>query len=290
MSTIPQGPSPEFGGPDVGFSAAPAEPRRRGGCASRLVILAATTVLTLAGIGVVVGTGGLDGGPVEVIPGDDRLLEPGGSVEAQLDDDGDRRAHPFATAPGQPVVVEVEPLDGLDTYLRVYDVDGALVAEDDDGGIGLGSRLEFTPQVAGRHVAEVGAYQDAGHGRYRLTLTRTAVVDPAAQVLSEGGMVVDGDAEQSRFPFQATRGSVITIAVMAVGGFDPVVELLGPDGTQLGRDDDGGAGRDSRLEVRTEADGLHVAVVTGFGGDTGDFQISVTVVEPPKRELTPAGQ
>ena len=290
MSTIPQGPPPEFGGPDVGFSAAPAEPRRRGGCASRIVILAATTVLTLAGIGVVVGTGGLEERSVEVLPGDDRLLEPGGVVESRLDADGDRRAHPIATVPGQAVVVEVAPLDGLDTYLRVYDVDGMLVAEDDDGGVGLGSRLEFTPEVAGRHIAEVGAYQDAGHGRYRLILTRTAVVDPAAQVLDEGGMVVDGDAEQSRFPFQASRGSLITITVRADGGFDPVVELLGPDGAQIGRDDDGGAGRDSRLEVRTEAEGLHVAVVSGFGGDTGDFQITVTVVEPAKRELTPSGQ
>ena len=280
------GPPPESGGPDVGHASTSTRRRR-----SPVVAVAVVVSLAAAGIALAVAAS-TGGGPTEVLEVDDRIIEVPGEVEASLERDGQRRSHPVATVEGRPVVVAVEALEpGLDTYLRVYDVDGALVAEDDDGGSGLDSRLVLVPATGGRHVVEVASYQGASSGPYRLRVTPQAAVDPAAQVLDEGGMVVEGDAERSRFPFQAAAGAEVVVLVSPTDGdFDPVVELLGPDGASLGRDDDGGEGRGSRLEVRTTTDGLHVAVVTGFGGDTGDFQISVSVVEPPKRELTPQGQ
>lgn len=214
--------------------------------------------------------------PAGVVEG--RVLEAGTSQEGELAE-GERQTHLFQGVEGQRVLVGLSALEGSwDTYLRVYDPGGGLVAENDDGGEGLNSLVVLLVAETGRHRAEVGSFNDRAGGKYRLSVDLDRVPGEGRELLAADGVVDPGDAEAARFAFQGAEGATVTIAVNADStDLDPVVELLGPDGTPVGRDDDGGEGYNSLLTATLGAGGTYVAVVTGFGADDlGPFRIRVT--------------
>jgi Ca2+-binding RTX toxin-like protein len=60
----------------------------------------------------------------------------------------------------------------IDPYLRVYNSAGnTVLAEDDDAGTGRNSQLAFTPGATGTYYIAAGAYDDAGTGTYRVTVS-----------------------------------------------------------------------------------------------------------------------
>lgn len=73
----------------------------------------------------------------------------------------------------RPVYVSAES-DAFDTYIYVYGPDGALVAENDDGGQTSNSRLEFSPSQSGRFRVRITSYSEGNTGSYDLTVAETA--------------------------------------------------------------------------------------------------------------------
>ncbi|MCP5119118.1 MAG: hypothetical protein GY953_50600, partial [bacterium] len=80
----------------------------------------------------------------------------------------------FDAAAGKPLVVEVEARragSAIDPAIEVLNAGGAVVARNDDAaGIGVDSRLEFTPAAAGTHYvrAHDSKYSDQRQNFYRL--------------------------------------------------------------------------------------------------------------------------
>ena len=73
-----------------------------------------------------------------------------------------------------------------DTYLRLFDANGNLIAQDDDGGTGLFSQLTGTATVTGTYYISAGGFSSAGFGRntgeYRLTVIEPAPPPPAGDL------------------------------------------------------------------------------------------------------------
>jgi hypothetical protein len=110
---------------------------------------------------------------------------------------GDVDLFSFDAAAGQSYEIVVDlPADGLeDSTLWLYDADGVtLLAWDDDGGQGDGSRILWTASTAGTYYLAVDAEQawDTGLGAYSLEiLTSSIVADaPAATVAQPAELVV----------------------------------------------------------------------------------------------------
>ncbi|MCB9596234.1 MAG: PPC domain-containing protein [Sandaracinaceae bacterium] len=59
----------------------------------------------------------------------------------------------------------------FDTYLYLRGADGAPIAENDDGGEGLNSRLTHRVDVPGTYTVRASAFSPRGRGAYRLTVT-----------------------------------------------------------------------------------------------------------------------
>ena len=57
-----------------------------------------------------------------------------------------------------------------DPYLRLYNSEGSLLSQNDDGGSGYESRITFTPSSSGTHYLSAGAY-GSYTGSYRLSST-----------------------------------------------------------------------------------------------------------------------
>ncbi|MEM7316474.1 MAG: M36 family metallopeptidase, partial [Planctomycetota bacterium] len=71
------------------------------------------------------------------------------------------------------VILETTVMPTPDTTLTVYDSDGITqLAFDDDGGDGIGSRIEFSPPIAGTYFAVVRGFANNETGTYAFSVTR----------------------------------------------------------------------------------------------------------------------
>jgi hypothetical protein len=85
---------------------------------------------------------------------------------------GQRNQHTFTAAAGDIVTIDMEA--PFDTYLRLLDSTGRMIAENDDRGDGTyNSRIRsFAVPAAGTYTIAAGSFADASGGEYTLTLAR----------------------------------------------------------------------------------------------------------------------
>ena len=83
--------------------------------------------------------------------------------------------------------------------------------------------------------------------------------------------------EKDFWLFDGSAGDVVTIAMQAQGDrLDPFLELVGPDGTLLIWDDDGGVNFNSRITgFVLPVSGSFAVVASGFGGTEGDYLLAL---------------
>src|SRR5690606_7408272 len=97
--------------------------------------------------------------------------------------------------------------------------------------------------------------------------------------------VIQEPGDVDMYTFNGTNGQVYDVRVWAraLGSpLDSVLTLIGPDGKNVGSDDDG-AGADSTMRVTLPADGaysLHVRDHLNRGDTTFGYRIEVTPVIP----------
>lgn len=69
-----------------------------------------------------------------------------------------------------------------DSYLRLRDSSGSVIAYDDDGGDGLDSRLVHTVTTSGTYFVEVDSFQSRYSGDYRLSAERVVPPSPVETI------------------------------------------------------------------------------------------------------------
>ncbi|MXO48652.1 hypothetical protein GRI69_10320 [Erythrobacter vulgaris] len=98
----------------------------------------------------------------------------GGSVTEMLETVGDSDWFRIELREDQTISVSLEGSGATpvgDTYLRLYDSNGTLVAENDDGGTDLNSLLRFTANSAGTYYIEADSWNGGSSGEYTLAVT-----------------------------------------------------------------------------------------------------------------------
>lgn len=136
-----------------------------------------------------------------------------------------------------------------DTYLRVYDQNGALLQSNDDGGVGLNSALTATAGYTGTYYVEAGSYGDQYRGDYQITIETIEL--PDITFGTEGNDRIRGTSlndiiysEAGNDKIRARRGDDVIEAgegndvVRAGRGADTIEGGLGRDRLYAGRDKD----------------------------------------------------
>jgi hypothetical protein len=98
-------------------------------------------------------------------------LEYGDTQNGTLDDDD--IAYTFLGTAGDSVIITLNAIgisSDLDPLLKLYDPENLQVAQDDDGGDDLNSRIEYTLTSTGKYTIVVSRYRDTGDGEYVLGL------------------------------------------------------------------------------------------------------------------------
>ncbi|MEO3473717.1 clostripain-related cysteine peptidase [Roseomonas sp. CAU 1739] len=182
---------------------------------------------------------------------------------------------------------------------------GVVVASssDDDSGLGLNSRLTFTPGSSGTYFIEA---QDAtgGIGSYRVAVRSVATpLDVLANLNTTAAAVVGGsvlgrvdtanDVDWFRAALLPGRTYRIDLEGQAGDGTvlaDPFLRgLYYGDGTLIEgtANDDFGTGVNSRVTITSPGGTVFIAA-GGYGTGTGTYKLSVVDVTPPDRSATTA--
>lgn len=122
----------------------------------------------------------------------------------------------------------------------------------------------------------------------RILLSSIFLALPAACDGSQGrttaesidlGQTVDGRVrteQGDQWTFDAQEGDIVTIRLEGDSLRDPLLELFDPAGIRTARDDDSGLGLDALLSnLRLDQTGTYTIVVSGFGGRTGSYSLSL---------------
>src|SRR4051812_44343788 len=115
----------------------------------------------------------------------------GGSVSGQLEVPGDRDWFRVQLVAGHQYSITEEGWDSgngtlPDPYLRLYDVNSSLVAQNDDSATSSDSLIGYLATQTGTYYVAAGSFVDGGAGSYVVTLTDTSPNSPP-QIVSNGG-------------------------------------------------------------------------------------------------------
>jgi len=186
----------------------------------------------------------------------------------------------------------IETMDlaaGVDTVVTLHDPAGVAGPDNDDGGVGLASRMAFSalnPDGAGGpHVIALSNIGTAGE--FLFSVTEVGVASPApptvagpagrgqAILIGTTYTLTQGRAAEAFVQLDLAAGQRLVARTRELSGsVDTVLEPFGPDGARLGSDDDGGGELASQLAVTANAAGPHVLKVSNIGG-AGDFDLAV---------------
>ncbi len=215
-----------------------------------------------------------------------------GSAIGVLEEAGDRDVFSVDVAETSSVAIQ---LDGaLDTYLRVYDADGNLIAENDDAGGTLNSALEATLD-AGTYYISAGSYFDSEAGDYSVSVQATSIADPDGPDDPDPGTPpfddvqhVDlnnnnrgrvngrlrnpGDADVYSFTADSSGRMILTLR--GRGSLDTVLTVFDADGNEVAFNDDW-RGTDSRVRLNVAAGETYYVQVSGYGDSVGRYRLNL---------------
>ncbi len=202
-------------------------------------------------------------------------------------------AYRFTGFAGQAISLEARS-EVFDPSILLYrrNADGSLrlVAADKDlGGLGdnafvNGNALLFTvlPE-SGEYVVYVTSDENSPNATGAYTLrARGNAINPIAYGAMLNGTIGTDDLQTAAgvyidaYSFNGAQGDNVQIKLNSTA-FDAMVALIGPDGTLLNADDNGGGGQNALLTQRLLTSGTYVILVTPFTPNrTGDYTLMLT--------------
>lgn len=201
----------------------------------------------------------------------------------------------FSASGGQQVAILLT--GSFDTYLCLIGPSGSVVAQDDDGGGGTNSRIPggsgyFSLPSSGTYIIEVTSYAQNTTGSYAVSLsgqTSGCTVIPISIGQMVSGSLSTGDCRSpargssyyaDRYSITGSAGQRVVI-LLTSPAFDTYLYLIGPSGSVIAQNDDGGGGTNSRIPAgggffTLPSTGTYTIEVTSYAqSTTGSYTLSV---------------
>jgi hypothetical protein len=199
-------------------------------------------------------------------------------LSADIAQAGEIDRYTFFANYGDPIslVVNLNPANPgtLNPYLQVQAPNGDIVLENDDIGLGIvDAAVRQSIPSTGVYTVYVKSGDEVGIGAYTITLGD----DPLTLSDVERGLALPSTVYEEALQQYGQRdvwaldlksGDKVSIAVDsldATGAFDPLVELVGPDGAALGFDNNSGGGLNALLDsLMIPSDGLYIVHIAAL--------------------------
>lgn len=208
---------------------------------------------------------------------------------------GDRDWYRIDLAEGQSIRLALDSTQSgdalMDPYLALYGPDGAELTQDDDGGDGLNSRLEYQAVTAGPHYVEARGFFEEATGRYTLALTPGEIgasIDNAEPLQANGdprSSFIGAAGDTDWFVIDLVEGRSYRFNIEGVDPdalADPYLTLYNTQGEEIAHDDDGGPGLGAYLSYASPTGGTHYIGVSSFGdAGAGRYQVRAVDTDVP---------
>ena len=205
-----------------------------------------------------------------------------------------------ATAATQYTIQTANLGSNADTFLYLYDTDGATeLARDDDSGGGLASRITWVAPASGTYYARAHHYSNVRYGtgtNYDLSVRAGSasgdVYEPDDSAAQARTLTTDGATQTHTIhiandndwvKFDAVAGNQYVIQTANLGSnMDTYLHLYDTNGTtELARDDDSGGGYASRIGWLAPASGTYFVRAHHYSGTLfgagANYDLSVRV-------------
>lgn len=154
------------------------------------------------------------------VPGNsstDVTIAVGASIANAIETVGDHDWYKVTLTAGQKVTIAVNLGTLEDSFLYLRDASGSVIASNDDGGGGRGSRLVFTAPTTGTYYIDVSAWVNDGSdtdytatGSYTLSVSNY-VLPPAGTLDEIAFQMTHGFFDGDFHHFNVTQGGTITV-------------------------------------------------------------------------------
>lgn len=180
--------------------------------------------------------------------------------------------------------------DAFDAYLTLADGKNDVIAQNDDFGGTLNSRIVFKAVQDGAFKIYASSLGGDGVGAYTLTVkalgaaagggggklkTPTAGNPTRHQDQLTPNDPPDNVRQRPAKSYSVEMKGGKTYVINLTSVWDNYLRLEGPNGQQLAADDDSGGQLNARITFMCPADGVYRVIATAFGGGTGDFSLQI---------------
>jgi hypothetical protein len=174
----------------------------------------------------------------------------------------------------------------LDSYLRLEDPKGKVLAQDDDKGGKLNARIVYTPKQASLVHIVATTFGGRTTGAFKLSqqrldaqqvlVVKLFVLRKAESLTADDPLGPRGKDQHARFYAVHLEAGVDYQIDLTSIDFDPFLRLEDESGRTLGSNDDGGFDLNARLRYRPTRSGTYRIVVTSYqANELGDFVLCV---------------
>ena len=235
--------------------------------------------------------GSVGGDDAADTPGTDNIgVTPGVSKSGNLETGGDKDVFSLTVVSGASYQVDLRGSTSsvgtlTDPFLRILDVNGEVLVQNDDGGNGFESQTVYNASSSGDIYIEAGAFSSRQTGTYQIDVAQTATSTSAlgdligqtaehAPLLQLGvieGGKIDFHGDQDMYQFALEAGQTYQFNVRGSNSghgtlWDPQSFLYDNSGILVAQDDDSGTGFDSSIAfVAPTSDDYYLTVLQNIG-------------------------
>lgn len=212
-------------------------------------------------------------------------IAPGQTVSSAINARNPRRYYTFEALENDVITIRMDLEAGtglLDTYLILTDENLLPLIENDDGGSGRNALIaDFIIPNDGTYYIIATRFEfenGISEGEYTLELTTSGNifdgVDPTIERVGYGSTltgVISDETPSVFYAFYGRAGEAVTVSMnRGDGDLDPVVRILNDDRRPVATNDDGGDGRNARIDRYVlQYTGVHYIEATRYTGTEG---------------------
>ena len=218
--------------------------------------------------------------------------------------DSDAHTYRFIVLEGGRIRIDLKSAD-RDSYVYLMAEDGSRITDSDDGGASLDARVEYdlTPGVYTVEATTVGS-RERGPASFSLSISRVTgcepehlgALQPGVDLTASGFWTLDtcGSRFVVQHPaysyfFDLPQDGRVRIDLRSQNG-DPVMSLVSLSRGLISANDDGGGGRNSRIEQYLLAGTYLIEATTYLERDLqpqfADFTLVVHLIDEEERETS----
>jgi hypothetical protein len=224
----------------------------------------------------------------------------GSSVDVIIETVSDHDWYRVTLTAGTTYTIHTTAISGggnPDSFLTLRDSSGAMLVDDDDGGDGTYSLINYTPTTTGTYFVDAATYSGGGQsssGSYHLSIAAvlpTGADSVAATTATTGTLALDGsidgnidaNGDHDWYAITLTAGqtyifrtgsTVPLTGTTPTGAVDTTLTLRDAAGAQLLTNDDAGEYSYSAVRYTATTTGTYYLDVGGFGSATGAFNLT----------------